>query len=48
MNSWQAGQDGRVGQKTEDRRPNVGEGFPMNRDVRFTAVLTWLLMLITS
>jgi hypothetical protein len=23
MNSWQAGQDGRVGQKTEDRRRNM-------------------------
>jgi len=37
MNSWQAGQDGRAGEKTEDRRQNLEEGFPMNLDVRFTA-----------
>jgi len=47
MVSWRIGQDRRVGQKTEDGRQNPGDrrqnpedGFPMNRDVRFTA--TWL------
>jgi len=48
MELWQAGQDRLVGQKTGDRRQNVEEAFPMNRDVGFTAVLASLLMLITS
>jgi len=36
MNAWQAGQDGRVEQKTEGRRQNPEEGFSMNRDGRFS------------
>jgi hypothetical protein len=34
--------------KAEGGRQNPEEGFPMNRDVRFAAVLTSILMLITS
>jgi len=39
MNSWQAGQDGRVGQKTGDRRQKTedrmrfGDEFPACRDI---------------
>jgi len=48
MDEWQAGLCRRFRRATPISRDASKDGFPVRRDVRFAAVLTSILMLITS